>query len=386
MKKKILMIVSYVLVAVVAASTTALCFMVDRMKSGDKLDEVRRYLSTCFIGDLDMDEVEDSAAGAMVQALGDEWSYYMTAEQYTVHQEDMSNSYVGIGITVMVRQDGKGIDITQVTEGSPAQAAGLKQGDVVTAVGDTSTAGAELSEVSSLVRGEEGTTVELTVLRDGQSLTFQVERKRFETPVATYELLEDGIGLITIVNFDDRCSQETIAAVEALREQGAQALIFDVRNNPGGYKHELVEVLDYLLPEGPLFRTEDYLGREEVDESDADCVDMSMAVLMNLHSYSAAEFFAAALDEYDAAVTVGEKTYGKGYMQVTFPLSDGSAVNLSIGKYYTPNGESLAGVGLQPDVELVVDEETAAKIAAGSLAPEEDPQIQAAVEALKDGK
>ena len=199
-------------------------------------------------------------------------------------------------------------------------------------------------------------------------------------------MLEDKIGLVTIANFDERCAEETIAAIEELCNQGATALVFDVRNNPGGYKREMVEVLDYLLPEGALFRTVDYRGREDVDTSDASCLDIPMAVVVNLHSYSAAEFFAAALDEYDAAVIVGEKTFGKGYFQNTYRLSDGSAVTLSVGKYFTPKGNSLAGVGLTPDVEHIVDEETAALIAAGLVTPEEDPQIIAAVNALKSGK
>jgi carboxyl-terminal processing protease len=148
----------------------------------------------------------------------------------------------------------------------------------------------------------------------------------------------------------------------------------------------MLKVLDYLLPEGDLFRSVDYRGKEEVIRSKADHLDMPLAVLMNLRSYSAAEFFAAVLSEYDAAVTVGEKTSGKGYFQTAIELSDGSAVNLSIGKYYTPKGESLVGKGLSPDVEVVVDEETAAKIYAGILEPAEDPQIIAAINALKNGK
>ena len=143
------------------------------------------------------------------------------------------------------------------------------------------------------------------------------------------------------------------------------------------------KVLDYLLPEGPLFRSEDFRGNEKVDYSDEKHLDIPMAVVVNLNSYSAAEFFAAALDEYDAAVVVGEKTFGKGYFQNTFPLRDGSAVNLSVGKYTTPNGNSLAGVGLTPEVEIAVDDATAAQISAGTLKPEEDPQILAAVNALK---
>jgi carboxyl-terminal processing protease len=159
-----------------------------------------------------------------------------------------------------------------------------------------------------------------------------------------------------------------------------------VRNNPGGYKRELVKLLDYLLPEGPLFRTVDYRGQERVDTSDADCLKMPMAVIMNLKSYSASEFFAAALSEYDAAVTVGEKTFGKGYFQNTYELKDGSAVTLSIGQYYTPEGVSLAGVGLTPDVEVPLTEEQAVALASGTLPVEEDPQIQAAIQAVKAEK
>ena len=379
-------VLSYMLVAVIAAGTTAVCFVVEDLTSGDKLEQVKACIDRYFIGEVDMDKVEDVAAGAMVEALGDEWSYYMTAEQYLSYQDTMDNSYVGVGITVAVREDGQGIDVLSVTTGSPAQAAGILAGDIIVAVDGQSVVGADMSVLTGLVRGKEGTFVEMGLLRDGEETVIRVERKRFHIPVVGYEMLEGDVGLVSIANFDSKCADETIAAVEALRSQGAKALIFDVRDNPGGYRRELIRVLDYLLPEGPLFRTEDYLGNVTVDRSDASFVDLPMAVLMDLESYSAAEFFAAALDEYDAAITVGERTYGKGYMQVAFPLTDGSAVNLSMGKYFTPNGVSLVGVGLTPDVEVPVDEETAAKIRAGILDPAEDPQIQAALEALGAGK
>ena len=381
--KKILRLLSYLLVAVVAAVTTLTCCLLANRNDAGKLEKVEDLLLNYYIGEADQEKMENAAASAMVLALGDRWSYYMTPEQYRSHQDTMSNSYVGVGITVQARQDGQGIDIVEVAAGGPAEEAGLLAGDVIIAVNDEDILGMQLSEVSALIRGEEGTSVTLTVSRAGEDKSFTITRRKFQTAVATYKMLEGKIGLITIENFDDRCADETIAAIEALKEQGATALIFDVRNNPGGYKHELVKLLDYLLPEGPLFRTEDDWGKTQVDESDAEYLDMPMAVLMNLSSYSAAEFFAAALDEYDAAITVGEQTFGKGYFQTTFPLSDGSAVNLSIGKYYTPNGASLAGVGLTPDVPVAVDEETAAKIAAGTLATEEDPQIIAAISALK---
>jgi carboxyl-terminal processing protease len=383
MKKIILRVLSYVLVALVAASTTFVCFLFTQKRDAGKLQELEAILDYYFIDEIDQAKIEDAAASAMVDALGDRWSYYMTADQYLSYQDVMANSYVGVGITVSAREDNAGIDVIDVIANGPAAEAGLLVGDVLVAVDGTDIIGKDINAVSTLIRGEENTKVKLTVERAGERKDFTVTRRKFETPVATYEMLDDQIGLITIENFDARCAQETIDAIKALREQGATALIFDVRNNPGGYKHELVDLLDYLLPEGPLFRTEDYRGKEAVDHSDADYLDMPMAVLVNLSSYSAAEFFAAALDEYDAAIVVGEKTFGKGYFQSTFQLSDGSAVNLSIGKYYTPNGNSLAGVGITPEVEVIVDEATAAAIAAGTMEPKDDPQIIAAINALK---
>lgn len=165
-------------------------------------------------------------------------------------------------------------------------------------------------------------------------------------------------------------------AIDALMEQGAKGLIFDVRFNPGGYTTELVKILDYLLPEGPLFRRESYDGQTSVDYSDAQCVDLPMAVLANESSYSAAEFFAAALQEYDAAVVVGEQTTGKGYYQNTFRLVDGSAVAISTGKYFTPKGESLAGVGVMPDVPVKLDQESSDALDQGILEREKDLQLQ----------
>ena len=383
MKKILLRTLSYLLIAVLASTAT---FAFCNYGGQGKLEALEALLDRYFIGQIDQKAVEDAAAEAMVDALGDRWSHYQSAEEYLLYQDAMSNSYVGVGITISLREDGKGLDITDVTSDSPAQEAGVQAGDRLVAVDGTDIQGMTTSQVRTLIKGEEGTAVVLTLIRQEQTLDLTVERKRINSAVTTGQLLPDGVGLITIANFDDRCAQETIAMIESLRSQGATSLIFDVRNNHGGYKREMVELLDYLLPEGPLFRAVDYRGTERVDSSDADCLTMPMAVIMNLYSYSAAEFFAAALHEYDAAVTVGEKTFGKGYFQNTFELSDGSAVTLSIGKYYTPTGESLAGVGLTPDVEVPLTEEEAAKLQYGTLPVEEDPQIQAAIAAVKAEK
>ena len=383
MKNFILNTLSYLLVAVMASvATFAFC----RYRAPGKLESLQNLLEQRYIGEMDEKKVEDAAAAAMVDALGDRWSHYQSAEIYELYQNVMSNTYVGVGMAISVSQDGQGLDITQVEDEGPAQKAGVRAGDRLVAVDGTDIRGMALSEVGKLLKGEEGTSVALTVVRDQQTLELSVERGRLKSVVTTGQLLPEGVGLITIANFDDRCAEETVKVIEQLRQQGATALVFDVRNNPGGYKRELVKLLDYLLPEGPLFRTVDYRGKERVDTSDADCLKMPMAVIMNLESYSASEFFAAALSEYDAAVTVGEKTFGKGYFQNTYELKDGSAVTLSIGQYYTPEGVSLAGVGLTPDVEVPLTEEQAVALASGTLPVEEDPQIQAAIQAVKAEK
>ena len=373
---------TYILVAAVASCVTF--YICEDPSEQPKLEQLEELILECFIGEADQTAMEDAAAAAMVDSLGDQWSYYIPASSYDAYVEQQENAYVGIGITISTEEDAEGFEVLQVEPAGGAKDAGICPGDVVTEVEGQKVLEIGVDAARNLIRGDENTQVAITVLRDGERMTFSVTRKTIQVAVAQGQMLENNIGFVSIANFDERCAQETLAAVEALVEQGAQALIFDVRFNPGGYKHELVEVLDYLLPEGSLFRSVSYTGAEKVDKSDANCLELPMAVLINGSSYSAAEFFAAALNEYDWAVLVGEPTTGKSYFQNTIQLNDGSAVGLSVGKYYTPNGVSLAEEGgLQPEILVEVDDDTAAKIYAGLLEPSEDPQVQAAIEALK---
>lgn len=380
-QKKLLRAVSYVLVAV-AASAVTLCMC---SKSGGKLVQLENLLEDRFIGETDQTAMEDAAARAMVASLGDRWSYYISAADYEAYEEGKKNAYVGIGITIAVREDEKGFTVLRVEPDGPAQQAGILPGDILTEVEGQPVCPLGTEGTKNLIRGQEGTEVSVTVLRDGEMYAFTLIRSEISVTVATGQLLDGGIGLITIANFNENCADETIKAIEDLQEQGAQALIFDVRNNPGGYLTELTKLLDYLLPEGVIFQSVDYAEKEQTYYSDEACLEMPMAVLVNGESYSAAEFFAAALEEYDWAITAGTQTCGKGYFQTTYRLSDGSAVGLSIGKYYTPKGISLAEAGgLTPQILLEVDDETAAKIYAKVLEPEDDPQLQATIEALQN--
>lgn len=370
---------SYLATALLACALT-LHLCTGNLSGVSKLDQVKYLIETRFIGEADMDQADDAAAKAMVASLGDRWSQYLTAQENAAYSEQTANAYVGIGVTIS--PDENGFLVTDVQPDSGAQEAGILPGDIIVGAQGQSAQGITTSQLRDLIRGPEGTTVTLEILRDGESLSPEVERRQILTQVVSSQMLDGNIGLIAISNFDTRCAQESIAAIESLREQGAVALIFDVRYNPGGYASELVELLDYLLPQGELFRTIDYTGKEKIDYSDESFLDMPIAVVCNQSSYSAAEFFPAAIQEYGAGVIVGTPTVGKGYFQYTYQLSDGSGLNLSVGKYFTPQGKSLAEVGIQPDILVEVDEETEAAIYLGTLEPQDDPQIMAAVEAL----
>ena len=347
-----------------------------------KAAEVQEIIETYFIDDYDEDTLADGAASGMVDATGDEWSYYLSADEVAAYEESMANAYVGVGITITEDAEAGGMRVEEVAAGGPAEEAGIRVGDLLLAVEGEDVLLLGIDGTRNLVRGEEGTHVNMHFSRNGSEYDVSVERRSIETPVVTGELLDENIGYIKIDNFDERSAAETIAFVKDLIGQGAEALLFDVRFNPGGYADELVKVLDYLLPEGDLFRSVDYAGREEVDTSDASCVELPMAVLVNEDSYSAAEFFAAALQEYEWATIVGSQTYGKGNFQTAFYLSDGSMVNLSIGKYYTPGGKSLSETGVTPDVVVDLDDEQYALLYYNALEQADDPQFQAAIDTL----
>ena len=347
-----------------------------------KAAEVQEIIETYFIDDYDEDTLADGAASGMVDATGDEWSYYLSADEVAAYEESMANAYVGVGITITEDAEAGGMRVEEVAAGGPAEEAGIRVGDLLLAVEGEDVLPLGIDGTRNLVRGEEGTHVNMHFSRNGSEYDVSVERRSIETPVVTGELLDENIGYIKIDNFDERSAAETIAFVKDLIGQGAEALLFDVRFNPGGYADELVKVLDYLLPEGDLFRSVDYAGREEVDTSDASCVELPMAVLVNEDSYSAAEFFAAALQEYEWATIVGSQTYGKGNFQTAFYLSDGSMVNLSIGKYYTPGGKSLSETGVTPDVVVDLDDEQYALLYYSALEQADDPQFQAAIDTL----
>ena len=337
-----------------------------------------------FVGDYDSDTAIDSALDGMVKGLGDRWSYYLTAEGYASTTQRRNNAYVGIGVTVDY-VDERGLRIVEVREGTPAGEAGLLPGEIITAVDGASVAGEAQETGAERIQGEAGTDVTLTLLNENEeSRQVTLTRQQVQTPsVSEAQLLEGDVGYIKLDNFYSGSARELCDAVDSLMDEGACGFVFDMRNNGGGYVSELTEMLDHLLPEGPIFRSQTKSGKEEVTYSDESCVDLPFAVLVNGDTYSAAEFFAAQLQESVGAAVVGEYTSGKGYSQQTILLPHGGALNISTGKYTTGAGVSLVGTGLNLDAEVSLTEEQRSDFLLGALDLSEDPQFQKALEYLK---
>ena len=372
-------------VLAVALTLGAVCIAAWNMlgREGLTLLEGLGLIYNLYVGEYEREEVLDSAMEGMVAGMGDRWSYYMDQEAYQSQQLNRANEYVGIGVTVSYERE-EGLLILSVAEGGPAELAGLQPGEIICGVDGTSLDGEGRYEGSQLIQGEEGTTVSLTVIAADKTLrTVEVVRSRVEENPVEWELLEGSVGLITVKNFYSHSYERFQQAVEELQRTGATSLVFDMRNNPGGYLDQLTSMLDLLLPEGPIFRSRNKAGEETVTQSDADCVELPMAVLVNGNTYSAAEFFAAELQEQGWAVIVGTPTSGKGYSQQSFPLPNGGAINISTQSYYTGSGVSLIGTGLTLDQEVALSEEKAEQLQAGILDRGEDDQLQTALELLK---
>lgn len=375
-----------VAVGTTLCSTLLILFLAAWLAIGPEgltLLEGMAMVNTRFVGEYDKSEVLDAAMSGMVDGMGDRWSYYLTPERYQAEQERRTNAYVGIGVTVAYTRE-EGLLIQAVTEGGPAQEAGLRTGEVITAVDGQSVAGDKRGTATELIQGAENTSVTLTLLgEDGTTREVAVTRRSIETIPVEYEKLENGVGYIHVENFFRRSADQVKAAVEDLQEQGVTALVFDMRNNGGGYLDELIPMLDNLLSEGPIFQTRSRSGKSEIHESDAACVDLPMAVLVNGATYSAAEIFAAELQERGVAVIVGTPTSGKGYSQQMYPLFNGGGIGISTAEYFTGEGKSLIGTGLTLDQEVELSEESAEQQELGTLPREEDTQLQAALKLLE---
>lgn len=346
----------------------------------DKLREIDRIAAEQYVGEFDEEKVADYAAVGYVTGLEDQWSTYIPADQYEAYRLSSEGKGCGIGVSVISGDDS--VRVYLVYEDSPAAQAGIEKGDYIVGAEGLTVEQDGADAVIDAIQGEEGTevTVSFSKEKDGAVQEATMQRAMVTQKMAWGQMLDGNIGYIRIENFHVGSAEQFQQVLDELLADGAQSLVLDVRHNGGGRVKEMSEMLDPLLPEGTIMTLRTKSGSETVYESDAEMIDQPIVVLVDDQSISAAELFAAALQEYDRAILVGTHTTGKGRAQQTFELSDGSALNLSVEEYFTPQGNNLAGVGIAPDVEVALTDAQSANFY--FLSPEEDPQLQKAVEIL----
>jgi len=356
---------------------------VGRIPALMKYAEALWLIESRYIGEYDEGGLGDAAVGAAVASLGDRWSWYMSAEDYGQYKLREGNQYPGIGITIepVSEADGGGMRIVDVRKNTPAANAGIEPGMIMLEVAGEDVRTLDAAGVRDIMMRQEGREFEIRLRgADGNELTVSVRSETIYTPPVEWELLESGVGYISIANFESGAGDGVGQALAELTEAGARGIVFDVRNNPGGKVSELTSCLDAMLPKCVVFVAVDSNGKITETLADAEFVDLPAAVLVNENSYSAAEYFAAALEEHGAARSVGSPTSGKSRSQLTFVLSDGSAVHISTAGYLTPNRVDLQEAGgLRPRIDVPMTEEERALLAAGLLEPGNDPQLRAAV-------
>lgn len=353
-------------------------------ESVQKAKAIESLIDKYYLDEIDNDELESYLYKGLMAGLGDPYSTYYTAEEYKELTEDTEGVYRGIGVTMQKDVSTGAVTVVKCFEGAPGAEAGLQPQDQLVKVNGEDITDKELSEVVKMIKTSESDTVTLTILREGESDYREVEvtLDTVEAPMVEHEMLDDKIGYITINQFAETTASQYETALEDLNNQGMERLIVDVRDNPGGLLTSVCDVLDSMLPEELLVYTEDKNGKKsEYNATGTDQFDKPMVVLVNGNSASAAEIFSGALQDYKVAKLVGTTTFGKGIVQQIFNLSDGSAVKMTISKYYTPSGRCIHGTGLEPDIEVDLPDELKNQV---SIDKSEDTQLQKAIETVKE--
>lgn len=347
-----------------------------------KLNLIDQTLKDFYFDDIDDSKVLDNIYKAYVNAYGDKYTVYYTADEYAKIQESSNGAYYGIGVVVRKNDDGT-ILVVEPYDGAPGKEAGMRKNDVIVTVNGESVADQDLNSVVAKIKGDEGTTVNIGIRRDGSDdiTELTVTRRKVEIKTVAYEMLDDSVGLITISEFDKVTAQQFKEAYAQLETLGMKGLVIDIRSNPGGLLNVVVDMLDEILPDGLIVYTEDKYGnRQEYNGSNPDVIDVPLAVLVNGESASASEIFAGAVQDYGAGTIIGTQTFGKGIVQTIRRMSDGSAIKYTMAKYFTPKGQDIHGHGVTPDiVEELSDEFNNLTEYDAS----KDNQLQKAIEVIK---
>lgn len=352
-----------------------------------KLDYINELTQLYFLKEIPLEKLEEVLPAAYVAALNDKYTYYMPKEQFESFTSNNNADLQGIGVNVIYNSEYNAIEVVGVMSGSPALENGVNPGDLIYIVEGQKVAEIGYNAAVDVMLGEAGSIASFSVMRekDGsfESIDFKIERGFIVEETVTHRLQGNNVGIIRIEEFDLGTPKQFKEAIDALLKMGADRFVFDVRYNPGGDLESITEILDMLLPEGPIIRTIDRYGKEEVINSDEKEFNYPMAVVANGSTASAAELFTSALKDYKKAVIVGEKTYGKGTMQSVISLPDGSAVCMTTAKYFPPFSESYDEIGIVPDKEVYLSEEYA-NTSIYKLTYEQDIQLRTAVEAISE--
>ena len=352
------------------------------MSNTAKIRQIEEMLDTYYVEDYDKELAEELMYTGLVAGVGDPYTYYLSADSLAEQVEKNSGHFVGIGVEIYAGDDGY-IVVSSVTPGGPAEAAGILAEDKITEVDGESITGETAADVSALVKGEEGTDVTLTIFREstGEVLEKTVTRQDIQVQTVSWRMMDDNIGYISITNFRENTYSQFKEALDTLEAEGMEKLVLDLRNNTGGLVKSAHEIGEELLPEGIMVYTMDKEGNREDTLCDDVYNDVPMVVLVNGNSASAAEILAGAIQDTGRGELIGTTTFGKGLVQRLFTLPDGSGLNVTIQKYYTPNGTSIHGVGITPDYEVELPEEYAQQT---NIPAEADTQLQKAVEVLSE--
>ncbi|MBQ8147988.1 MAG: S41 family peptidase [Lachnospiraceae bacterium] len=353
----------------------------------EKIETINEIIDEKFYFEAsDDEEREEYLYKGLMESLDDPYSVYYTAEEYTEMMDTSTGSYQGIGVSVQQNMETMTITVIRVFQGSGAEEAGLLPKDIVIGVDGRELNGEEVSEVVTWIKGEPGTTVDVTVYRPStdEEITLTIERRTIENSTVSYRMEENNIGYIEVTEFYEKTSEQFELAIEDLQAQGMKALIVDLRNNPGGYVNVVVEMCDLFIEDGTIVYTEDKDGNiiDQYNAVDRNSLDIPMVVLVNGDSASASEIFSGCMKDYGKATIVGTTTFGKGIVQQVIPLNDGSAVKLTIAKYFTPNGNDIHEIGIEPDVVVELPEEL---LYEPVIPRDQDVQLQKAIELLTVG-
>lgn len=349
-----------------------------------KITLLEAYIDKFYLEEVDKSAYAQGIYKGLIQSLKDPYSTYYTKEEYKAMQESTSGTYCGIGASVSQRADTGIITIVKPFEGGPAYKAGILPGDIIYKVEGKEVTGEDLTEVVAVMKGEKGTKVNITIVREGESdyLEFELKRDEVEVQTIEFELLQDKIGYISISEFDEVTAKQFRKALNQLEKQGMEGLVIDLRGNGGGRLDVVVDMLDRMLPKGMIVYTKDKNGEgEEYKSTNKEQFTKPLSILINDYSASASEVFAGAIKDYELGTLVGTTSFGKGIVQTVFPLQDGTALKLTIAKYYTPNGNNIHGIGIEPDIKVELDESLAQK---AKITKEEDNQLQKAIESVKE--